>query len=528
MKKFTVVTVVAVLMLSSFAVGAKKRGQKARQYKKYNRDLVTRLTSGDVAGVKKVAEEYVTKNPDDLEYRFILTICHAQSGDIPAAMAMAEESVAKGLPLERYLAGPRDLLGPLTSSSEFKGLAAGKTGELIHGPLVGSVTDRGAGFWIRTYNEVPVEVSVFRDGETEPVATAKSRTEKGEDYTSVVSVTGLRPSTEYQYSLVLNGKQQSERYTFKTMPACEKPARFVIAFGGGAGYTPWKERMWNTVKSHEPVALMLLGDCVYIDTPKVQNTQKYCYYRRQSRPEFRALTPSTSVSAIWDDHDFVTNDAEGGPEIDSPDWKIPVWKTFRNNWNNPAYGGGEKQPGCWFKQSIADVDFFFLDGRYYRHREGKTMLGPVQKKWLFEQLRNSKAVFKVICSNVPISKGVKPGSRDPWDGFPEEREEIYKFLSDNKTDGVFVIAADRHRSDAWKNERPSAYPIYEFQSSRLTNVHTHGIIKGCLFGYNELCSFGRLTFDTTKPDPEVTYDVINIDNELVESLTLKKSQLTSE
>ncbi len=155
------------------------------------------------------------------------------------------------------------------------------------------------------------------------------------------------------------------------------------------------------------------------------------------------------------------------------------------------------------------------------------MLGPVQKKLLFAQLKNSKATFKVICSNVPITKGVKPGSKDTWDGFPEEREEIYQFLSENRIDGVFVLAADRHRSDAWRTERPGAYPIYEFQSSRLTNVHTHGIIKGCLFGYNELCSFGRLTFDTTKPDPEVTYDVINIDNELVESLTLKKSQLTS-
>ena len=67
--------------------------------------------------------------------------------------------------------------------------------------------------------------------------------------------------------------------------------------------------------------------------------------------------------------------------------------------------------------------------------------------------------------------------------------------------------------------------IYEFQSSRLTNVHTHGIIKGSLFGYNQKCSFGKLKFDTTKDDPEVIYDIINIDNEVVHSLTIKKSGL---
>ena len=46
------------------------------------------------------------------------------------------------------------------------------------------------------------------------------------------------------------------------------------------------------------------------------------------------------------------------------------------------------QPGCWFKQSIADVDFFFIDGRYYRDREAGTMLGAEQKKWLKEALKS--------------------------------------------------------------------------------------------------------------------------------------------
>jgi alkaline phosphatase D len=63
-------------------------------------------------------------------------------------------------------------------------------------------------------------------------------------------------------------------------------------------------------------------------------------------------------------------------------------------------------------------------------------------------------------------------------------------------------------------------------SSRLTNVHTHKLLPGALFGYNEKCAFGLLAFDTTLPDPEVRYDVVTIDGEVVRSLTLKKSQLT--
>ena len=83
-----------------------------------------------------------------------------------------------------------------------------------------------------------------------------------------------------------------------------------------------------------------------------------------------------------------------------------------------------------------------------------------------------------------------------------------------------LLSADRHRSDAWKIERPNGYPLYEFESSRLTNQHFHELMPDALFGYNEKQSFGLLTFDTTKPDPTVTYQIVNIDNEIVNELTI--------
>ena len=63
------------------------------------------------------------------------------------------------------------------------------------------------------------------------------------------------------------------------------------------------------------------------------------------------------------------------------------------------------------------------------------MLGPVQKKWLLETLKNSEGTFKVIASPVPFTAGIKPGSRDPWDGFPKEREEIFSFIETEKNRG---------------------------------------------------------------------------------------------
>ena len=81
---------------------------------------------------------------------------------------------------------------------------------------------------------------------------------------------------------------------------------------------------------------------VYIDYPELPEVQEYCYYRRQSRPEFRRFTPNVPIYAIWDDHDFAGNDSIGGPQIDVPAWKRPVWHVFRQNWVNPYYGGGLK------------------------------------------------------------------------------------------------------------------------------------------------------------------------------------------
>jgi alkaline phosphatase D len=202
---------------------------------------------------------------------------------------------------------------------------------------------------------------------------------------------------------------------------------------------------------------------------------------------------------------------------------------FKENWNNPSYGD-QDWPGCWFKFSIADVDFFMLDGRYYRTNpfaEERSMLGPIQKAWLLDGLKKSKATFKIIASPVAWASGAKPGSRDTWDGFLVEREEIFSCIEKNKIDGVVLLSADRHRSDAWKIPRPNSYALYDLLSSRLTNTETHELLPGALFGYNEKCSFGLLNFDTTRADPQLTFDVVNIDGQTVHSLVIHKSELIS-
>ncbi len=68
------------------------------------------------------------------------------------------------------------------------------------------------------------------------------------------------------------------------------------------------------------------------------------------------------------------------------------------------------------------------------------MLGPVQKKWLKDQLIACDGTFKVICSSVPWDFRTKGDSLDTWNGYKEEHEEILSFIEEqeNRRRGVDV------------------------------------------------------------------------------------------
>jgi alkaline phosphatase D len=501
-----------------------------KYYKRRGQHAMLEIIKGNVDDVIDYCQKLLNDDPNDLEAMFSLAVALTQQDKIFEAINFVNKSVRNGLPIERYLAGPRDLLEPLVNSEEFQKLISHKDINLIHGPMVGKVTDHSASFWVRTANEVDAQVYVGTSSSMSKHLYSKIiRTKSENDYTAVINIDGLEADTYYFYDVLINGEAaEKDIHMFKTFPKKDSKSKFSIIFGGGAGYVPQNERIWKTILKHRPIAFLWMGDNVYINMPQDPNAvHYYTYYRRQSRPEFRKLVSSTSNYAIWDDHDSATDDVWLGPYRDKPSWKQPLLENFKENWINPNYGTDE-WPGTYFNFTVGDVEIFMLDGRIYRSNpwaENPTMLGSAQKERLLNSLKKSTATFKVIASPVPWSFESKKGAKDTWNGFHDERNEIFEFLTDNNISGVFLISADRHRSDAWKIERDRDYSLYEFSSSRLTNQHNHPLESGALFGYNEKPSFGKLTFDFSESNPSVTYDIFNIDNEMINSLILTKSML---
>ena len=505
--------------------------QAERFYKRRGQRAMLELVKGNIEDAEDYCRDLLENDPNDLEALFGLVASLANQNKIEEAMVVLEESVSKGLPFSRYIAGPRDILKPLTDSPEFKDFALDYKIELIHGPMVGMVTENSASFWVRTAKESEVQVRASHSSKMHMASlTDVKKTSATSNFTAIVTMKDLKPNMVYFYEVLIDGKVAGNDIpSFTTYPAKGDDKKITVVFGGGAGYVPENERVWKTIKKHRPLACLWMGDNVYVNMPENPNAvHYYTYYRRQSRSEFRKLVASTSNYAIWDDHDAATDDVWLGPYKDKPEWKLPLLDVFKQNWINPFYGT-EEWPGTYLNFSIGDVEIFMLDGRFYRTNpfaDNPTMLGPNQKAWLLDALKKSTAIFKVIASPVPWSYESKKGAKDTWNGFHDERDEIFNFLSDNKMDGVFLISADRHRSDAWKIERENGYPLYEFMSSRLTNAHFHPLEPGAMFGYNEKQSFGKLIFDTKKSDPSVTYEIYNIDNEKQHSFTLTKSMLS--
>ena len=518
-------------------------------YKRRGQRQLLEILDGNPRRAIELADARLADDPADAESQFIRAVALTRLDQVDEAEAAMQAALDAGMPFGRFLVGPRDLLAPLAATATFALHAASPNNEIVHGPMLGAVTDTTAGVWVRTAEATGFEVLATADGERH---TASGTTTADQDYTGTATLAGLSPGTTYSYQVLVDADtppasqpqspsqsqpspqppsqppSHSPSYTLRTAPPPGAPGTFTIAFGGCAGYTPANERMWDTIAAHSPQALLLLGDNVYVDLPEQPGPfHDYTYYQRQSRPEFRRLVSATPVYAVWDDHDAAVDDIWLGPYVDRPAWKQPMVEHFQRNWKNPA-SGSASHPGVWFRFSLGDVDFFLLDGRTYRTNpfvEERTMLGPVQKAWLLDGLRASEATFKVIASPVAWADGAKPGSRDTWSGFPEEREEIFRFVEENGVRGVVLLSSDRHRSEAWAIERESGYAFHDLLSGQLTNIHTHPVEPGALFSYNLKDSFGLLTFETAGEEPRVTYEIYSIDDELVETLVVLHADL---
>jgi alkaline phosphatase D len=372
--------------------------------------------------------------------------------------------------------------------------------------MLGHVSATEARLWVRASGPAAMSVRVgqqpdLADGRLVPGPAL----EAASAHMGHAVVGGLKPSTRYHYCVWLEGRPaMSQPYpAFTTAPSEGQPGRVRFAFTSCVGYHGYESAPGFADMTRTNFDLLLmLGDNHYANTNDPGKQRRF-YFDQRDTPGWRALSSRLPIYAIWDDHDYGPDNSDRrlkGKELSL--------QTFQEHWANPAYGEPDN-PGVYFKFSRANVDFFLLDVRYHRdpnratNLAHKTMLGSRQVNWLKRELLASRAPVKFLIAG---GEWQSHGSDDSWTSFREERDDLFRFLEQERVEGVLLISGDRHFTGAYQVQgkwiEVTAGPI---GSANATAKNTPEMFLNFSGGKPKLyCIYD---VDTTVTPPAVTLEV---------------------
>ena len=408
---------------------------------------------------------------------------------------------------------------------------------VMNGPMVGAVTETSISIWVRMNG--PYRSYVVYDTTATfdtPQETVGRKGIPTRDYTIVHKLLDLQADKAYYYRIYVEGEpgrylQTDPPYQTRTAPYFDAKKVIRIAFGSSARFQEDRvQPIWNAVAGSAPDLFFWLGDNVYGDSEFPQFLAEE-YRRQRDVHSLQPLLQAVPQLAIWDDHDYGLNEHDRSHPRRDESLEI-----FRNYWANPAYGT-TRYPGVYYKFSYAGVDFFFLDGRFYRDPNDhppskyKTQLGNSQREWLREGLWKSRAPFKVLVSAGGWSSAKGPGG-DSWASFLDERDNLLGYIVEKEIEGVFLLSGDTHAGELnaipWSHR--GGYDFYELVSSPLAQAPGDGYVERdpeirIRKTYDGGVNFGLLEFDM-RASPTLTFRLIDVNGQEVwEPLVLKAEEL---
>ena len=174
--------------------------------------------------------------------------------------------------------------------------------------------------------------------------------------------------------------------------------------------------------------------------------------------------------------------------------------------------------GIYFNTVIGNIEIIMLDTRSCRSWELRgtrgAYLGDAQMQWLFSTLKASQAEFIILTSGTMWSDFVSNG-KDSWGAWDiPAREEIFRFIEENRIGGVLLLSGDRHGARGFRIDLPSGLSLYEFEPASLGGVPGPPAYasdrSAQLFGYADgVTAFGEFTFESTSTGPSVTFRLID-------------------
>ncbi|KAF9070321.1 PhoD-like phosphatase-domain-containing protein [Rhodocollybia butyracea] len=351
--------------------------------------------------------------------------------------------------------------------------------------------------------------------------------EEENDWVDTVTLSGLWPSTNYEYALAGTNSSllayPASPLSFRTFPdpnlsngnshfrfvasSCILPnfpyaplqSRRIKGFDLLADYLFPSQNVVNATYGHNTTEapqpdpqskhslpasfLLFLGDFIYADIPiyfgNHRDNFRRLYRRNYQSPSFKKIYERLPLFQIYDDHEFLNNYAGAGNDSIQPyPGASDAFQIYsgRANPSPPSSTKSLDHVPAYFDFRYGDVAFFVLDTRRYRSfptdsSEEKTMLGEDQLSRLLTWLgkANNTATFKFIVSSVPLtSLWGHDAQYDSWAGFVNEKNTLLNAL--HTVPNVFVLSGDRHEFAAIQFAAPaeSTFAVTEFSTSPLS------------------------------------------------------------
>jgi phosphodiesterase/alkaline phosphatase D-like protein len=224
--------------------------------------------------------------------------------------------------------------------------------------------------------------------------------------------------------------------SFRVLPAAgDRGAQLTLAIAACASqFGP----IFGHLVALRPDLFIWQGDLNYPDTvgPLAQTLSGYAGIWRDFlvNPVLAPLLETTGFVAQRDDHDYAVQDANAAI---IPPWGIAPWDGLMS---------GRRR----FRFRTGPIEVWVLDQRREKSdptapdTPAKTLLGPVQRRWLLRSLATSDAPVKVICS--PCTVFMRFNARDGnWSaGFTAERDLLLAHIRDHVSGRVVFVTGDTH------------------------------------------------------------------------------------
>ncbi len=403
---------------------------------------------------------------------------------------------------------------------------------ITHGVQSGDVAHDGAVIWARADREAKMLVEwSTTEGFANPTRVQALNLGQPTDFSGKLLLEGLPADQDIFYRVTMqdladaNGLSEPAVGHFRTAPMGLRDVSFVWSGDtGGQGWGIDEARggmtTYATMLGHRPDFMIHSGDTVYSDGPMVAEVDlkdgtrwknllteakskvaetldefrgQYLYNMMDAH--VRAFNADVPVLYQWDDHEVVNNWYPN--EILASDDRYKV-KSVAQLSARSARAFHEMYP---IRSNLSEpyrvyrkvaygplLDIFFIDMRTYRgdntandEAEATPFLGADQKAWLKAELAASKAVWKVIASDMPIGMVVKDGdtafeNSANGDGPVRGREfdiaEVLSFIKHANVQNTVWLTADVHYTAAHHYSPDRAQfqdfvPFWEFVSGPL-------------------------------------------------------------